>query len=96
MFDEATALGSTEREAGEDRGGKRKEGREGGRYSREKQIMNKLKSHFVEAGFKIHFILELETTGSHLILNHSLYCIWRTGLHQESLTRRVLSLMALA
>lgn len=29
VFDEATALGSTEREAGEDRGGKRKEGREG-------------------------------------------------------------------
>lgn len=58
--------------------------------------MNKLESHFEEAGFKIHFILELEMRGSHLILNHSLYYVRRTGLHQESLTRRALSLVALA
>lgn len=72
MFKGARALGSAEREVGkgeEGRGGRGRKEREGegrGRHSREKQIMNKLESHIEEAGFKIHFILEMKLKGSHL------------------------------
>lgn len=76
MFKGARALGSAERgvekgRRGEGRRGRERKGRGGeerGRHSREKQILNKLESHIEEAGFKIHFILELKLKGSHLLI----------------------------